>query len=254
MIKEIVIEWQYEPKEYFEDQICIKYQDFELIIDNGLAETRLNPSYADSVDSLVSTLSQDLESRFLAVQVMTHEQYKLSKPSRYDIRLDGRRNVHIQVDSAVCVASGGKVDLIQRDAYGNIISDTRQERINKKRKLGDLAAKFRLKDPTLDQMLRSYSASVSDQKNELIHLYEIRDAAKKKFGNATKAKAKLNITISQWNTLGRLANDEPLTQGRHRGQNPGALRDADISELEQARRIAANIIESYLDYLEKGSV
>ena len=250
MIKEIVIEWAYEPKDFFETKLVIKYKDFELIIDSGLAEARLSPDYFDRADCIAKELTQDLESRFMAGQVMAHEQYKLSKPSRYDLRIDGGKNIYCQVD-LVCVASIGKVDLIQRDANGHIISDTKQERIEKKKRLADLAAKFRLIDTTLDQMLRSYNASVSDPKNELIHLYEIRDAAAKKFGNSSKAKTKLTITNDQWNTLGRLANDEPLTQGRHRGQNPGTLRDAESAELDQARNIAAKIIENYLNYLEK---
>jgi len=253
MIKEIVIEWNFEPKNFFEAETVINYTDYEVAISSGHAEARLGPDYLDKVDMVVRALSQDLESRFMAVQVMTHEQYKLSKPSRYDLRLDGGRNGYFQVDSVVCTTSIGNVDLIQRDANGNILSDTKQERIDKKKRLAELAAKFRLKDASLDQMLRSYNASVSDPKNELIHLYEIRDAASKRFGNDSNTKKGLNISSSEWSTLGRLANSEPLTQGRHRGQNPGILRDAETSELEQARRIAAKIVENYLNYLEKES-
>ncbi|MBU5636278.1 hypothetical protein KOM00_05980 [Geomonas sp. Red69] len=251
MIKEIVIEWNFEPKEYFEDKITIEGEGFELVIDSGLAEVRLGPESFENVDRLISIINEDLESRFMAVQVMTHERYKLSKPSRYDLRIDGGKNHYLQVDdSLVCVASMGKVDLIVRDPDGNIVSNTKQDRVNKKKKLADLAARFRGNDPTLDQMLRSYSASVSDPKNELVHLYEIRDAAAKRFKNDSKAKATLGITKDEWNMLGRLANNEPFTQGRHRGQNPGVLRDANINELEQARKIAAIILESYMNYLE----
>lgn len=251
MIKQIVIEWNYEPKDYFEEGIVIKYDDFEIAMNSGLAETMIGPKYLDKINNLVNELNEDLESRFLAVQVMTHEPYKLSKPSRYDLREDGRKNIYLQVDPMVCKTSIGTVDLVIRDPNGNIVSDTKQERIDKKKKFAESAAKFRKKDQILDQMLRSYSASVSDPKNELVHLYEVRDSASTRFRKDSNARKELNITSDEWNTLGRLANYKPLKQGRHRGQNPGALRDAEKSELEQARKITAKIVENYMCYLEK---
>lgn len=251
MIKQIVIEWNYEPKDYFEDKIVIECDDFEIVMDSGLVEARLGSKYLYKIDNLINELNENLESRFLAVQVMTHEPYKLSKPSRYDLREDGTKNIYLQVDPIFCKTSIGTVDLVIRDANGNIVSDTKQGRIDKKKWLAESAAKFRAKDQILDQMLRSYSASVSDPKNELVHLYEVRDSASTKFGKDSKAREVLNITHDEWNTLGRLANHEPLKQGRHRGQNPGALRDAERSELEQARKIAAKIVENYMIYLKK---
>jgi len=251
MIKQVVIEWNYEPKDFFEARIVIECYDFEIVVDSGLAVARLGPEYLDIIDSMISELTENLESRFLAVQVMTHVTYKLSKPTRYDLRENGTKNIYLQVDSFVSIASIVTVDLVIRDADGNIVSDTKQERVNKKKWFAESASKFRARDKILDQMLKSYSASVSDPKNELVHLYEIRDSASTRFRNDSKAKIILNITRDEWNTLGRLANNEPLKQGRHRGQNPGALRDAERSELEQARKIAAKIVENYMSYLEK---
>lgn len=91
-------------------------------------------------------------------------------------------------------------------------------------------------------------ASVKDPDNELVHLYEIGDALAKKFGDAVRAK--LGITRAQWSRFGRLANNEPLRQGRHRGKNAGNLRDATEGELQEARGIARTMIEAYLQFLE----
>jgi hypothetical protein len=52
MIKQIVIEWKYEPKDYFEDRIVIECNDFEIVVDSGLAEARLGPEYSDKIDNL----------------------------------------------------------------------------------------------------------------------------------------------------------------------------------------------------------
>ncbi len=56
----------------------------------------------------------------------------------------------------------------------------------------------------------------------------------------------LGITKRDWSELGRLANIEPLSQGRHRGKNLGAIRDATAEELGKARALAKSMIEAYM--------
>jgi pimeloyl-ACP methyl ester carboxylesterase len=92
----------------------------------------------------------------------------------------------------------------------------------------------------------SFNALGKDPDNELVHLYEIRDALTERLPDA---RTKLGITRSEWSRFGQLANDEPLRQGRHRGTNVGNLRDATEGELQEARRIARKMIEAYLGLL-----
>jgi hypothetical protein len=251
MVQQIVIEWNYKPKDYFESRIVVEHDSFKIIVDSGHAEARIGPEYLDKIDKLIIELNEDLKSRFLAVQVVTHVPYTLSNPSRYDLRKDGTKNIYLQSKPLKFSVSLGTVDIVIRDADGNVVSDTKQERIDKKKWFAETAAEFRAKDKILDQMLKSYSASVSDPKNELVYLYEIRDSAVAKFQTSSNAKKILNITHKEWNLLGLLANRTPLKQGRHRGENPGSLRNAEGSELEQARKIAAKIVENYMIYLDK---
>ena len=251
MIEQIVVEWNYEPKDYFEDNFTIKYDHYGIEIDSGIATARIAPKYIDKIDEIIIEVNQDLESRFLAVQVMTHQKYNLGKPSRYDLKKDGTKKLYIQVDDMIFVTSVSSVDLIVHDANGNVISDTKQDRVDMKKWFSETSAKFRIKDQTLNQMLKSYSSSVSDPNNELVHLYEIRDAASNKFGGENSARSKLGITKKEWSDFGLLANQKPLLQGRHRGSNVGELRQADVSELETARKIASKIVENYMIHLEK---
>jgi hypothetical protein len=250
MIEKIVIEWSFEPKDYFEDDITIEYENYNVEIFLGAASAEIPPQYIDNIDEIINGINQDLESRFLAVQVMTHQRYALSKPSRYDLKKDGSKNIYLQVEDVVCVSSLSG-DIIIRDANGNVISDTKQERIDKKKWFSEASAKFRVKDQTLNQMLKSYSTSVSDPNNELVHLYEIRNAASKKFAGEKNTRSKLAITKKEWSDFGLIANKKPLLQGRHRGNNVGELRQADSSELETARKIASKIVENYMIILER---
>ena len=68
-------------------------------------------------------------------------------------------------------------------------------------------------------MFESYSNSVSDSDNELVRLYEIRDALRVHYGGETNVKDALGITESEWEQLGRLTNDPHISQGRDRGGN-----------------------------------
>ena len=95
----------------------------------------------------------------------------------------------------------------------------------------------------------SYSRSVSDPSNELIHLYEIRDTLSQHYGGEQKARAALNINHAEWQRLGVLANVEPLEQGRHRGKTIGGHRSASSGELEEARSIVRNWIIAFAQTL-----
>ena len=250
MVEEIVIEWKYDPKDYFEEKIIISNENYKMDIVDGSVKARVDPKFFYEPKDLMSELHDQVESRFLAVQVMTHMPFTLSKPSRYDLRADGTKNIYISVDPVVMKVSIGNADIVVKDKNGNIVSDTKKDRIDKKKWFAETSGKYRTKDPTLDRMLKSYNMSVTDPDNELVHLYEARDAVSKKFGKKGKAKSAINITEKEWNSLGRIANDEPLLQGRHRGQNAGKLRKAELSELELARRVASKIVENYMKYLE----
>ena len=250
MIKKIVAEWKYDPKEYFEDIIHIVDEKYDLQIRKGEIEAGIHPRFIDNAKDIIDEIDRKIQSMFLAVQVMNHQPFNLSEPSRYDLRLDGKKNFYLNVKAGVIKISTGTVDLVVKDKDGKIISDTKSERIDKKKWFAETSAKHRQNDYVLDRMLKSYHKSVVDPDNELIHLYEIRDAVADKFENGSKARKTLNVTNIEWNVLGKLANKEPLLQGRHRGLAAGKLRKAEALELKTARQVAAKIIENYMVYLE----
>jgi hypothetical protein len=172
----------------------------------------------------------------------------------YRLHPNGKRTVTIAPESCVVKVSVGPVDIIVKDKDGNVVGDTRRERIKKKKKLADLAEKHRPGNPVVEAILNSYKTAVNDPNNELVHLYEIREALSKNFGGDAATRSALGISGNAWSRLGQLANKRPLQQGRHRGKNVSALRDATEGELKEARLIARTLIENYLEYLERQSV
>jgi hypothetical protein len=246
----VVLGWTFAPPDYFEEPIQIKRDDYVMTIGNGTVETRIMPELYDKDQGIRDRLHSALNDRFLGVQVFSHKPYELSEASMYRLHRDGRKDVTIFPESCLIKVLMGKPDIIVKDKDGNVIGDSSQERIQKKQEWADLAEKYRKKDSVVASILRSYNEAVNDVDNEFLHLYEIREAIEKHLGGASAAQSILGICGKQWSRLGRLANDEPLKQGRHRGKNLGVLRDATEGELREARSIARNIVEAYLDYLE----
>ena len=246
----VVLEWKFSPPDYFEEPIHIKRDDYIMTISNGTVEARIRPEIYDKDQSMRDRLYSSLNDRFLGVQLFSHKPYELSKASMYRLHPDGRKDITIFPESCVMTMTMGEPDIIVTDKDGNIISDSKKARVQKKRELAELVEKYRQKDSFVASLLKSYNEAVNDPDNELVHLYEIRDAIAEKFGGEPGARSGLGITGTQWSRLGKLANDEPLKQGRHRGKNPGILRDATEGELKEARGIARNLVEAYLDYLE----
>lgn len=245
----VQLEWKYSPENYLEEQISVPFEGVSLEVGSGRALAAIDPVAFQNNETMRNDLHRLIESRLHAVQIMTHTDFELSKPLRIDIGEGGKKNYFLEVDSIVKTVSMGSVDFIVKDKDGNIVSDSKKERLEKQKWFACTVDKYRSKDNTLDQMLKSYQMSVKDSDNELVHLYEIRDALSKKFRSKENAIKHLAITSNKWDEIGELANNRPLKQGRHRGKSAGFLRDAELSELEQGRKLAANLIERYLEYL-----
>jgi hypothetical protein len=195
-------------------------------------------------------LHEALNDRFLGVQLLTHRAYELSRSTMTRVHPGGRREILCEGGTGRYVVSGSTADFRVTDKDGNVIADSKRDRLEKKKSLAELIASHRPKDTLLAASLRSHDAAVHDPNNELVHVYEIRDALHSKFKKDKATQTALGISETQWSDFGRLCNDEPLRQGRHRGKTGGALRDATEGELIEARGIARAMIEGYLRYLE----
>ncbi len=237
------MEWTYTPENFFEERVELTTDGTVFEIENGRVIARLPDTPATLADSTRHRLHAELTARFLAAQLLADVPFKLLSPSVARVHDDGRRDAFVH--AVVSIALRMNADTQVRDAAGNVISDSRRERINRRRRLADQGGKA-ADDPVAQTMLRSYSAAMNDPGNELVHLYEVRESLASSFGGESQARAVLGITKRDWSELGRLANIEPLSQGRHRGKNLGAIRDATAEELGKARALAKSMIEAYM--------
>lgn len=246
------LEWTFTPSDYFEQELDLACEHGSFHVTAGKVEMRVPPEKYPSDHSLRMQLHGELDARFLAAQVLTHKSYTLSKPNVSRLHPDGRRDAWAFPEGATLTISCGSADFILTDSAGNIVRDTKRERIEHRTRFAQLAARY-INDPVANALLRSYSAAVNDSRNELVHLYEIRDALSRHFGGEAAATNAIGVSNAQWSRVGQLANHEPFTQGRHRGKQLGVLRDATSEELSEAREIARSMIEGYLRHLESKS-
>src|SRR5690606_37338503 len=157
--------------------------------------------------------------RFLAQQVQTHEHFDLSAAAMTCEHADGRRDVTAFIEPLALKLSVGQIDVVLTDAQGNIVQDTKAERLAKQEKFRTDVADLLPADLTLKRMLQSFNTALRDKDNLFIHLYEIREALTSEFGDGRQARETINLSQSQWSRFGRLANEDPLQEGRHRGNH-----------------------------------
>jgi len=248
----VVLEWKYSPPDYFESHIEIKDDDYALVIANGKAEAKIDSAVYDATPSMRDTLNDMLNSRFLGVQLCNHKVYALSSPDTVYAHTDGHKNRIVELKGTIKCKSKVKGDVVVCDKDGNVVADSKRDRIEKVNGIANLVSKHH-KDATLMSLLKSHDASLRDPDDELVHLYEIRDALCFKFGNEDATRSALKIPKSELSRFRQLCNDEPLRQGRHRGKKYETLREATVAELSQVRAISVSMIKAYVHYLETTS-
>ena len=246
----VLLEWQFSPPDYFDEAIEISRQDYTMTVAGGRVQAKIDSAIFEADPEMRQRLHDGLNDRFIGVQLLTHLPYTLSRSTKTLIHPDGHRDIFVEPEPLRLKLSVGAADIQITDKEGKIVADSKRDRIERKKSLAERISLHRPNDSLLASLLKSQTAAVRDPNNELVHLYEIRDALSANFGGGNSARAALDIGSAAWSRLGQLCNDEPLRQGRHRGRTRGVLRDATEAELTEARGIARAMIEAYLRYLE----
>jgi hypothetical protein len=238
------LEWTYQPTDFFETPYRHADSKYHLLVDGGKAIATLGVAQDPVMPQLEERIQTFLTTVFIVRQLQVHRRYDLRGPVVYQHAAD-RKNVAIRVECAAVLTVADQVDIVVRDAAGNIVRDTKTERIAQHTAILDSVAAKATQSPTLQSLLASFTRSVTDPENELVHVYEIRDALSQHYGSEQTAQEALDISKTEWKRIGSLANVEPLEQGRHRGKHPSGRRLASVAELEEAREIVRRWILAF---------
>ncbi len=238
------MEWVYQPADFLEAPYRHANSEFELLVEEGRAKATLRVPQDPVNEDLSARIKAYVEHLLLTRQLQVRRTYELQGP-RIHQRAHGRKNVAIQVGAAEVVLTADQPDIIIQDAAGNVLHDTRAKRIAEHTQQLDSMAPKLAHSPELREMVKSYSRSIVDPSNELVYLYEVRDGLSNYYGGEQKAQAALNISKAEWKRLGRLANEQPVEQGRHRGRHLAGRRPASTAELEEARAMVLRWITEF---------
>jgi hypothetical protein len=243
------LEFHYQPVDYFEEPLALTLRHGKLSAANGKAEYELAALLDPVPEAFRREAMEEVSGVFKIRQLLLNRPFKLFPPSVVHHDEDGTEIRSIQVSGVASVGFVASLDIMKLDNKGNVTEDSRAERL-KQHGLFMASLLSKAANPTLRALLDSYGKAVDDPANALVHLYEIREAISRHFGDETAARKAFGISNSKWKAfgwseLGRLANDAPLRQGRHRGKH-GTLRDATPAELAEARSIARRLIEAFV--------
>jgi len=245
-------EWNYTPKNFFEAPVSFDAEGIAFTAAAGAATAVVPGTLVQDVNEQRLRVHRVLERRFMARQLVSHRAFTLPKPSLCRRYADGRQDAYVFPEGAVVRISGGIADMVLIDADGNVVQDTKRDRIAREARLAELVARHGA-NPVVAKLLDSRKVASQDSANELVYLAEIEEALSSYFAGEREAMDTLGFSKPDWDKLTRPANDPTNPAGRHRGKHLGEMRRPSRAELEEARRIAALMIERFLEHLDAPS-
>lgn len=246
-----IFTWAFSPPDSFEQEFSLEICDQVLHVGVGAARVEIDSETFEADPSVSDRIFEVLRDHLNGVELVKGCITTLSDSERETLFEDGRRTSSLRIHDGVSAVNSTCVDLTELDVHGNLVRDTRQERISRIKSLGERIAAQGREDRTLVKLIASYRAAMRDPSDELVHLYEIADALKSLFKRPREVQDHIEIQPEEWGRFERLCNHRELRQSRHRGLAASVLRDATPDELHEARSLACKMIDGYLCYLER---
>lgn len=252
MNRKVILEWDYKPDNFLEEDHDLDFYGHNIHFEKGMVVLETDENHLKNSPFFVTNAEKAVKNFLNGVSICSHSTYELGRKATKRISEDGIVKldpIFLGIESTVSVSS--HIEFQIKDKNGNIVRDSKKERIEDKRNWGNLVSQVNDHNQPL---INSYLNAIRDKKNEIIHLYEVRDFVENKFGSSEKARSNLLITKKKWKLFGKIANTLPILEGRHRGKYSTELRKATPEELREVRIIAKEIIFNYLSLEADGKL
>jgi hypothetical protein len=247
-----MMEGTYPPADYLLEPATLELADYTARIRGGRIEVTFRDPQSPPDAERQAAIHREVEQVFQPRLILTGRPWEMTELRLKRHYPDGRADIWLTVASGACFVSGSPADFILRDAHGNVLKDTKAERLADERRFQEHCLRHQA-GPLLQQLTASFGRAVTDLADLMTHLYEIRDALSRHFGGELAARGALGLTHAEWGDLGRIANGLPIQESRHCG-NHSALRQATGEEKTLALAVARRMIRAYLDHLDRGSM
>jgi hypothetical protein len=243
--------WQYTPPDFISQDLPeVNGAGCTWHLTNGRATCVLVPPQDPLSDELRKKLRITLQQMFDHQCCVSDRQYSLGEHPNIEQHTETGLNRVMILGTGHLRATGSSVGMSVSvtDASGEVISSTGQQLDQEAKGLADTAAKQRAV-PTLARLFGAYRRAIESPEHEPIRLFEIIEILDAHFGTNRKAKKALIGTAKVYTTLGTLANDAPILEGRHVGKHADALRPMTDEERQQGRAAAKALIAAFCNTL-----
>lgn len=238
------LEWRYEPVDLLNEPITVEFGRVNLRIEAGVAIAEVDADLFELSPNLTLSIANRIRA-----QLLPHVMRKATglvldnQPQLVVTRPDGSSELYLEGTAIVSITDTLHVQIIEN---GTVTFDSEQAARDEDSELADLLSES-ADDALLQKLMNSYFTAMRDKANELIHLYEISEALKVRFGGKRKEKDVadvLGVAYSKLQKLFMLCH-APSKTSRHRGAETGPLRELSSSEVYEARDICRSLIRAY---------
>ena len=106
-----------------------------MTIADGQVQAKIDSAMYQRNPNMRGVLHEALNDRFLGVQLLTHRAYELSSSTMTRVHPGGRREILCEGETGRYVASGSTADFRVTDKDGNVIADSKRDRVDEKKRL-----------------------------------------------------------------------------------------------------------------------
>lgn len=267
----VTICWSYTPSDFFEARMEYRLtaigHSYEAVIEAGKVEVRVSlVSYDREVFEkneklFLDDLTRSLARRMKGAEMRNFKPFTLSRPT-ITFPPDKPRNITLHVEVGDYVYITDQLDMVHTDAVGNVLSDSRQQRIDEVTLFSDLVDKYAGMNFSLDKMFESIQNASRNPDREFDYLYEVSDALRILFTTYNHQQKPNNPAVKEickeigicftgtWKKLGDITNDPKYSQSRHGGKRLAPAERAGADVCNEARKHARDIVVAYVRYLE----
>jgi hypothetical protein len=121
------IEWTYTPPDFFEAPYEAATPEFELRFDSGTVLATV-PAPLELTPDLERRILAHVTGTLLARQLIVHRPYRLAGPKVRRF-VEGREHTEIRVPAGHYALVGAPAEFVHRDVAGDVVSDTKADRI-----------------------------------------------------------------------------------------------------------------------------
>ncbi len=140
----VLFEWTYEPVDFFEEQFLIEQDGYDISIEDGVVKAPVPKGIYDANPSIKNYLHELINANFLAIQVLKHIPYKLNEKSVYSVfdEMGNEKETISKLEPIKFSVIISSFDHMRHDKDGNILFDTRQERIDRHKEFSQRVSKY----------------------------------------------------------------------------------------------------------------